>query len=85
MYIDIYKACHSIFEGIPRLDLGGVHLSGINLDRIDLESKVYFINSNDSLVNKYLPGAYYSNESEAKSRLNEDINRFILKAFHKLL
>jgi RimJ/RimL family protein N-acetyltransferase len=80
MYIDIYKACHSIFEGIPKLDLGGVLLRGFLLDKLDIEAKVYAINSNDILVKKYLPGAYCKNEIEAKSKLNEEIKKFYLKA-----
>jgi RimJ/RimL family protein N-acetyltransferase len=80
MYLERYKACHTIFEGIPKLDLGGVSLRGLLLDKIDLESKVYNIISNDLLVKKFLPGAYCANETEAKSKLNEYINHFLLKA-----
>lgn len=80
MYFDYYKACHTIFEGIPKLDLGGVHLRGILLDKIEIESKAYFINSSDSLIKKYLPGACCKNEIEAKNKLNDYVDRFLLKS-----
>ncbi len=80
MYLDRYKACHTIFEDIPKLDFGGVHLRGIFYNKIELEAKAYHLNSSDLLVKKYLPGAFSSSESKAKEKLNDYINRFILKA-----
>ncbi len=79
MYLDRYKACHTIFEGIPKIDLGDVHLRGFFPEKLDIESKMYLANSNDLFVKKYLPGAYVSTEQEARMILDDYINRFIFK------
>lgn len=78
MYLELYKACHTIFEGIPKIDLGGVHLRGFFPDKLDIESKTYLNNSNDLLVKKYLPGAYASNEIEARAKIEGYIDRYLL-------
>ena len=80
MYMDRYKACHTIFEGIPKIDLGDVQLRGFFPNKLELESKYYFRNTFDPLVKKYLPGAYVESEAEALNKINDYIDRFIFKS-----
>lgn len=80
MYLEHYKACHTLFEAIPRLDMGGVFVRGPWLKNLQLESEVYHFNSSDSLVKKYLPGAFSLNEKDAFDKINGYIDRFILKS-----
>ncbi len=79
MYLDIYKSNISIFERIPKLDLGGVFLRGFLMDNIEIESKVYHINSSDSLVEKYLPGACSKSEEDAKQKVLDLTRNYLLK------
>lgn len=80
MYFERYKADHTIFEGIPKIDMGGTILRGILPHMLEAESKMYLINSKDELTRKYLPAAYADNEEEALKKLNDYIDRFLLKA-----
>lgn len=79
MYSEYYKACETIFDDVPNLDVEGVHLRGIFLDEIELESKAYFTNSSDSSTEKYLPGVYCLDEAEAKTKLIDYTGRFLNK------
>jgi RimJ/RimL family protein N-acetyltransferase len=79
MYIDRYKACDTIFKGIPKLDLGGLHLRGFFPNSLEEESKFYLNISNDSDVKKFLPGAYCADLNEATQKINKLIDKFLLK------
>ena len=48
MYSEKHKASITIFEEIPRLNLGGAHLRGILIDKFDAEAKMFIKNSNDT-------------------------------------
>jgi RimJ/RimL family protein N-acetyltransferase len=80
MYSEYYKACDTIFDEVPYIDIAnGVHLRSIFLKEIELESKTYFTNSSDSITKKYIPGAYCSNEAEAKKKILDFRGRFLHK------
>ncbi len=79
MYLDIYKSNISIFEKIPKLDLGGVFLRNFLLNNLEIESRLYYINSSDSLIEKFLPGAYSKNEEDANQKVLDLIKNYSLR------
>ncbi len=80
MYSEKYKCNFEIWEGVPRIDMGGTALRGLILDKLDLEAKNFLRNSSDSEVERNLPGVFVKNEKEAHKVLLKFIDRFILKS-----
>lgn len=78
--MDLYKASHTIFEGIPKIDLGGAHIRGIFPNKLELEAKAYLLNCNDIEIKTFLPTVYVETEAQAIEKLNGFIDRFLLKA-----
>jgi RimJ/RimL family protein N-acetyltransferase len=64
-----------MFDKIPTIKIGQIILRSIYPDQIEIEAKYYHLISCDSLVKKYLPGAYTENEEQALIKINEYIHR----------
>lgn len=62
-------------NGFPNIDLGQIKIRNLNLNNLELEAKYYTLVSNNSLVKKYLPGAYVENEADSKKKIEESLNR----------
>jgi RimJ/RimL family protein N-acetyltransferase len=80
MYFEKYKVDMQIFEGIPTIDMGGTVLRGIFPNLVETEAKAYLLNSKESLVKKFLPGAYVETEEQALDKLHDYVQRYLLRA-----
>ncbi len=78
-FIEHLKANSDIFEQIRNIDIPHNYvMTPIFTEALDSEAMLYWFNSQDDGVKKYLPGAYVATEEEAKTKLNEYIQRMIL-------
>src|SRR5690606_35597561 len=50
-----------------------------SLNNLELEAKYYALVSNNRLLKRYLPGAYVENETDAKKKINEYLERHFAK------
>ena len=75
MFLQKYKCDTDMFDKIPTIKIGQMMLRGLYPNELETEAKYYNVISSDSLVKKYLPGAYTENEEEALDKIKQYINR----------
>ncbi len=73
MYLPELKCKAEMFDIIPTIKIGDIKLRPIIFSQIEFEAKCYNIISSDSLVEKFLPGAYTTDKREAFSKLVDSI------------
>lgn len=75
------KANSDIFEKIRFIDVQDVFvLSPIKPEILDVEAKLYLVNSKNEGVKNYIPTVYADNENEAKEKLLGFIDKMLFKA-----
>lgn len=69
MYVEEYKANYRIFLDFPRIDMGGSIIRGVFENMLETESEIYYLNSKDELVKKFLPEAYVESNDQALNKM----------------
>ncbi|OQY94694.1 MAG: hypothetical protein B6D37_07520 [Sphingobacteriales bacterium UTBCD1] len=77
-YLETIKANSDVFEKIKIINVQNKYvLKPIIPDMLDAEAMIYMLNAQSDGVKEFLPGAYVSNQNEAKAKLPEHIIRMV--------
>lgn len=79
VYSELTKADSEIFDIVPNIPQGGTIIRGMYFNQIEAEAHYYKLNSNDSLVKKFLPGAFVENDADAVLKIINYKREFVQK------